>query len=254
MSTPTPPYPSVPGGPSGSGQPAYGQQPPYGQPPYGQPPYGQPSPYGQAPYGQQPPYGPPAYDPYAQGLPQASFPIPRDPDARPATVTIAGWITIVTATLAVLGWIAIVLAIDPLLDEIAKRPDDFDQTGSDIATIADSMSVIYTTAVAFIVASLAAAALAVLTLRRVGWARIALVVLSGLTIAVGMLMIMALVSLLWVVAGVAVVVLLFTGGANEWFSRTGSEWDTSTSGYGTGYDAYRNSSSSYQRPGPPQGW
>jgi len=49
-------------------------------------------------------------------------------------------------------------------------------------------------------------------------------------------------------------VLLFTGGANEWFSRTGSEWDGPRSAYGTGYDSYGAPSSTYQQPGPPQGW
>jgi hypothetical protein len=52
---------------AGSGQPygapadPYGQQPTYGQPQYGQPQYGQQPEYGQPPYGQQPAYGQPPY-------------------------------------------------------------------------------------------------------------------------------------------------------------------------------------------------
>ncbi|MHC6223066.1 DUF4190 domain-containing protein [Arthrobacter sp. MMS24-S77] len=59
---PQEPYGQPQGGPAQFGQPAYGQQPPYGQPasPYGQPPQGQPA-YGQpaSPYGQPAYYGMP---------------------------------------------------------------------------------------------------------------------------------------------------------------------------------------------------
>ncbi|MGH1562223.1 hypothetical protein [Mumia sp. DW29H23] len=270
MSTPTPPPPSEPGRPSGTGsQPAYGQQPPYGQPsPYGQQPpsYGQQPPYGQPAYGQQPPYGQPAYgqpspyDPYAQGLPQSSYPIPHDPDSRPTTVTIAAWVTIVTSALTALGWVLVGVAMDWMIEEMRKNPGDFDLSPGDVTAIEDNRGAVYATVVVFIVLSLVAVALAILVLRRLNWARITLVVMSGVTIVVGLVMILSLISVVWIAAGIAVVVLLFTGGANQWFSRSRSEWDTpygtgptGGSGYG-GYDAYGRPSGSYGQQGPPQGW
>ncbi|MFC6150934.1 MULTISPECIES: hypothetical protein [Mumia] len=301
MSTPTPPSSSEPGRPAGSdpapsygqpapgqsqpgqpqpqyGQPSYGQSPPqYGQPQYGQPSYGQPS-YGQPSYGQsQQQYGsygqqPAPYDPYATGLPQASYPIPNDPDARPVTVTIAAWTTIVLSALTALGWVLLGAMAGLVIDEMRKNPADYELSTSDIDAIDDNMAAVYGVVVVCIVVSLAAVALGVLVLRRMGWARIALTVLSAVTIILGFLLILSFISLLWAGAGIAVIVLLFTGGANAWFSRSGSGWDTPYGGGGAGtYGAaapyaspgqvpgqqgqsYGQPGQSYGEQGPPQGW
>ncbi|WP_370618511.1 hypothetical protein [Mumia sp. Pv 4-285] len=271
MSTPTPPSSPEPGRPAGSDPaPSYGQPAP-GQPSYGQPPqYGQPS-FGQEQpqYGGQPQYGsygqqPAQYDPYAAGLPQASYPIPNDPDARPVTVTIAAWTAIVMSALTALGWVLIGALAGVIIEEMRQNPGEYDLSASDLDVLDDNMPGVYVAVVLCVLACLAAVALGVLVLRRAGWARIALTVLSGVTILLGFVMILSVISLLWAAAGIAVVVLLFTGGANAWFSRSTPGWDTPYPGgsaYGAagpygppGQQPGQQPGQSYGQQGPPQGW
>ncbi|TNC42910.1 hypothetical protein [Mumia zhuanghuii] len=254
MSTPTPP-PSEPGrgpdrGPSGYGEgnPPYPQQPPYGQQyPQQQPSYGQQ--YG-GQYGQQQAqYG--GYDPHGSGLPQASYQIPRDPDARPVTVAMAAWVTIALSVLTILGWVLVAFGLEWMLDEMARNPGDFDLSASDIQSAQDNRALIYAMVVGFIAASVFAIVLSVLVLRRQAWARIALVVMSSLTIITGLGMILSVVALLWIVAAASVIILLFTGGANEWFARRPDGWSTP---YGTGSSSYQQPGGTYGEQGPPSGW
>ncbi|MFD1826170.1 MULTISPECIES: hypothetical protein [Mumia] len=249
MSTPTPP-PSDPGPPPGQGPSPYGQgHPPYGQQGPQQPPYGPQYPQ-QPSYGQQQ-YG--GYDPYASGLPQSSFPIPRDPDARPVTVTLAAWITIALSVLTALGWILVAVALGWMLDEMAENPTDFDLSPSDVQSVQDNRPAVYAMVAVFVVASVVSLVVSVFVLRRQAWARIALVVLASLTIITSLVMILSFVSVLWLVAGIAVIVLLFSGGANEWFSRSGPRWDSPYGG-GGGYPSYGQQGSTYGQQGPPAGW
>ncbi len=224
MSTPTPP-PSDPGRPPGQ----------------------DPSPYGPQ-YPQQPSYGPQqygGYDSYAGGLPQASYQIPRDPDARPVTVTLAAWITIALSTLTAVGWLLIALTLGFVLDEMRKNPSDFDLTASDVQAVQDNRPVVYAMVALFIAAAVLAVVVSIFVLRRQAWARIVLVVMASITLVVGLVLILSFVSLLWVAAGIAVIVLLFTGGANEWFSHSRSQWDA---------PSYGQPGGSYGQQGPPTGW
>ena len=66
--------------------------------------------------------------------------------------------------------------------------------------------------------ALVAVLLAVLVLRRSNIARILLVISSAGCILAGLIGVLAIVPVLWLIAAIVVIVLLFTGGANPWFS------------------------------------
>lgn len=194
---------------------------PYGQNPYGgQPatPGQQPASYGQpAPYGQPGPYGQPAYAPYPQ----------RDPDRRPGTVTAAAVVGIVGSALTFLGAAFFAVAAAVAREDFAEGFEE--GSGTDLGTSADNV----VTAVVVIcgvlaVWSLVAVVLSVLVLRRSQVARILLVVSAGVATLVSLLA--APLGLLFTVLTVLTIVLLFVGGANEWFSRKGGT-EAGPSGY-----------------------
>ncbi len=204
---PTEGFGTPPSGQDQSGQ-GYGQQPPvHAEPPqYGQP---QPPAYRQPPvYGQPPQYGEPQQ--YG-GYPRT------DPDKRPSTVTIAAWLTWVMAglTLLVYGIIVLVLlaARDELLAALRAEPQF---QALDIASD-DLIAVLWVVSAIFIVWCLSAIVLAVLAFRRVNWARIVLVVSASVAALFSFAAFPF--SLFHLLASVAVVTLLFTGGANQWYSR-----------------------------------
>jgi hypothetical protein len=221
---PQQPFGAPPPSPSPYGQPPSQQptQQPVGQPEPGPPSYtqqyGQTYPqqgYGQRGYG-QPGYGQPGYGGYA----------PPPSDKRPATVTAAGVITLVTGGLMfVLLAITLVtvLAAGPdsqyiqdVVDEMARQNEayqDFSaQTIVNIAAVGIGIALAWT---------LVAMLLAVFAMRRSNAARIGLVVsaalvcvptaLIGLSGAFAMLVLGA--------ACVVVIVCLFAGGANQWYAR-----------------------------------
>ena len=205
-----------------SGQPSnpYGDPPasPHGQPdPYGQPPqqpgHGQqPPPYGQpAPYGQQQP----AYDTSGgYGAPPAYS---SDPHKRPGTVTAAGIITIICAGLSFLlmALFALMLAVakDEAREQIEKEPA-FEDAGISADTLIDAGVAIFGILALW---CLIATVLGFLVLRRSNGARIALVVSAAVSALVSLLGITGGVTAITLIASIAVIVLLFTGGASEWF-------------------------------------
>ena len=177
-------------------------QPPYGVPPAGATPPGQ-YPYGQQPYGGYAPhqYGGPAYGPPGFGR--------RDPNARPGTVLAAGIVTIVLSGLSLLGaliMLIIGMAMTSIDDEVFEGTDNAFQIGAVVVAV-------------WFAWSLAAILLAIFTMRRSRGARIALVVSSGLTIVVSVVSIAGdgFGSVLTLLGAIAVTILLFTGGANEWY-------------------------------------
>lgn len=224
------------------GQPApppYGQDPygqdPYGQAPYGQPPQADPAPYGQPqyppqdPYAQQQPYGQPAYgqQPYGQPAfeqyPTGAFPFTGgDPDKRPGTVLAAGIITIVSSSLTLvvllLGLLGLSSSRQDFIDELNRNADfqSLDVTADQL------VSFIQVVIAVFAVWALVGILLGVLVMRRSKVARILLVISAGLVVAGGLLTITSVFSGLWVLAGGAVIGLLFMGGANDWYSRRGT--------------------------------
>lgn len=217
----TPSYPP----PSGQPQQPYGQQPPPQSQPYGQQPYGQQPPgYGQQPYGQpqsgygQQPYGyqSPAYSPYGADR----------GDRRPGTVTAAGVITLIFAGLclalfAIIG-IVVVAAKDEFITRIQDQPGFQDVTPNDV------VSVVAVVCLVFAVWCIIAMVLAVFTMRRSNGARIGLVISSALAAILSLLAVGSGASAVTLLASIAVIVLLFVGGSNDWFGRRdpGSPYST----------------------------
>jgi len=197
--------PANPYGEQSAQQSPYGEQTPQQQNPYGQP--AQPPPYGQQPAYAQPGYG--------YGGPAS--------DKRPGSVTAAAVITLIFSGLSLLLYafilVALVVARDEVLDEITRQPD-FEDAGIS----ADSaFGVILAFVGVFLIWCLIACILAVLVLRRSNAARITLVVSSSVTALFSLLGIGSGVSAITLIAAVAVIVLLFVGGANEWFKGRGRQ-------------------------------
>lgn len=207
----------------------YGQQP---QQPFGAPPPS-PSPYGQ-PQGQQPPaaspYGQPSYPQQGYGQPaygggHAGYGEPPK-DNRPASVTAAGVITLVTSGLLfVLLAISLVtvLAAGPdsdyvqdIVDEMARQNaayEDFSaQTIVNIAAVGIGIALAWT-----VIAML----LAIFAMRRSNPARIGLVVSAALVcVPTGLIGLAgAFLMLLLSAASIIVIICLFAGGAGGWYAR-----------------------------------
>lgn len=198
-------------GPEGPASP-YGPPPPAAAP--GVPSAG-PAPYAELPYGHTPyhqnPYGAPTY-----GMPGYGAPL-RDPDARPGTVLAAGVVTLVLSGL-VLMLLLVFTAF--LLAARGDFLDGFSDTSGFGTGDADAwFVVVLVVLLGFIVWCVAAIVLAILALRRSNPARIALVVSSAVTALLSLLAIAGGVSVITLAASVAVIVLLFTGGATEWYRR-----------------------------------
>jgi hypothetical protein len=211
---------------TGSGEAPYGQQPYADQPaassqpaqpageqnPYAQNPYGQ-QPYGGAPYAQQPPPGP-----LGDGLDMYGRPLGND--ERPGGVTAAAWITLVFSGLTFLLFgfitIAVLVAKDDAITEMDKQIRESggssDFNGNDIYGIIVAVLLVIT------IWTVIACVLAVFAMRRSNVARILLIisaVVAGLLSLAGIGSVVSAVPLL---ACIAVIVLLFTGGANAWFA------------------------------------
>lgn len=143
-------------------------------------------------------------------------------DRRPGTVTAAAVITIVTSVLVLLAGIACVILgsvgsesfYDGVRDGGRGAYDDFDN--------GDLQNLILGLGIVLAVWSAAAILLAVLVLRRSSVGRVLLVISASLSLVLSLLAILSLVSGLTFIAAVAVIVLLFTGGANDWFARRGA--------------------------------
>lgn len=202
--------------PSAQQQPEQGQSPPGAQsgpqqpPSYGQdqrqPSYGQswpPPTYG---YQQQQQYGGPS--PYASS---------NEREKRPATVTAAAWVTWILSglTLVAFGFVvlALLVAQDELLDGMQAEPQ-FQQL--DVAPD-DIIALLWVTSAVLLFWCLAAMVLAFLAYRRQNWARITLVISAATTLVFSLAALPF--SLLNMIGAGATIVLLFTGGANQWFSR-----------------------------------
>jgi hypothetical protein len=94
--------------------------------------------------------------------------------------------------------------------------------GTEVTLTADqAMALGWTVGVVLLVWSVAAIVLAVLAFRRSNAGRIGLVVSAAMTALLSLLAIMSVISILTLLMAGATLVLLFTGGANEWYSRRG---------------------------------
>lgn len=209
-----PPYPGSYGEAPGQGE----EPPPWQQPEQSAPPAHpqQPGPYGP---GVGYPVGPYGEQQDAQGgHPYGGYPPAGGSGKRPATVTWAAALAILGSLIGLLAggmlMIGLALGSGSLADEI-QRDDNFRALGWDVDQV---LAVVWVTAVVLVVWSLSALVFAIFTLRRQQWARWLLVISAAATALVSLLAIMSIVSVLPLVMAIATVVLLFTGGANAWFS------------------------------------
>lgn len=221
------PYGQPPAGESPYGQPP--AQPPAGEAPYGPPPtqpaYGQPpaeNPYGQAPYGQQPQgyYAQqPPPGPLGDGLDMYGRPLVREP--RPGTVTAAAWITLIMAGLtgALFGFITLgmLVAKDDVVTEMDKAFAEQGVTGDFSAE--DAYGFFLFALVVLTLWCIIACVLAVFAMRGSNVSRILLVISSVVAGLLSLVAIGSVISAVWLLACVAVVILLFAGGAGEWYQR-----------------------------------
>jgi hypothetical protein len=156
------------------------------------------------------PYAAPASDPFAGSWRGAA---PRT-SSRPSSVTVAAWLTWVFCTLTTLAFLVVVgemlAARDQLLDSLHSNPA-LPATWDD----RDILAALWVASAVGIFWSVAAIALAVLAFHRVQIARVALVVSA---VVAGLLGGVTIVGLLNTCAAVAVVILLFSGRANAWYS------------------------------------
>ena len=166
---------------------------------------------------QQPAYAaPPTYDAPGYHGPSPSHPYAANTDKRPGTVTAAVVLTWVGCALAMIGCLlGLALAFsdsDTFMDGFMKGSDgEF--------TRAQAKGILVGFGAVGFVWSLAASVLALLTLKRHGWARILLTVSSVMAALISLVMILSVISAVTLVMAIAAVVLLFVGGANDWFAH-----------------------------------
>lgn len=103
---------------------------------------------------------------------------------------------------------------------VRRHPAEWDLTADDVAALDDAVPVLLGVCVVAALVCAFGVVVGVLVLRRVRWARYVCVGLAGITAVVGLLLSGTAVSVLWSAAAVVVIVMLFTGGANEWFARS----------------------------------
>lgn len=197
-----PPAPTRPGPYQGT----YG-----GPPPPATPPTDSPAPHQQAPYPSPNPYAP---QPHArpQGSPTAK---------RPASLVAACVITWVTTALVsgFLLLVSLVLAVarEDLFDELERQQPDLDLGGMTHAELATGMFVATGLVVVW---SVVAMVLAALAFRRIGWARIALIVCTGVAGLVALAATLASPPLVLVLGAIGVTFwLLVRADVTAWFRR-----------------------------------
>jgi hypothetical protein len=222
---PTPPPSSPTAGPTAS-PPANPSEPssvppssdapaqPAAENPYAQNPYGS-APYGQTPYPQQPGTGGPLGD----GLDMYGRPLGTD--ERPGGVTAAAWITIVLSGISFLLYGFITLAMLIAKDDVTREIDKAirDSNSNSNFSAEDAYGVVVGILLVVTVWCLISCVLAVFVLRRSNAARILLVISAVVAGLLSLLGIKSVVSAVPLLGAIAVIVLLFTGGANDWFGR-----------------------------------
>jgi hypothetical protein len=170
------------------------------------------------PFGSRPDphWAPPAFD-QRPGTPAWVAGPASDPERRPATVAIAAGITWFFAGVAAVMFLLVVLMLmfaQDALVEAMRSDARFDDLN---VSVDDLLAAVWVVSAVAVFWSVAALALAFLAFRRLGWARILLAVSAGMTCLVSLLAFPA--GLLMLLPAGAVLVLLFTGGANDWYAH-----------------------------------
>lgn len=142
-----------------------------------------------------------------------------DPHRRPGTVTAACILTWVFSSLAIVAAAVLLVMVtagrDEFVDDWQAEPD---LDGLDVAPETAAGVIVAVTA-SFIVLAVLAIVVAVAAFRRSSAARVTLMVLSGLSALVSLVLSLAIVPFLWVIASTVTLILLFTTSANRWFAR-----------------------------------
>lgn len=188
------------------------------------PTYGFGSPTSSGPAATGYPGPPPTGRPDPQrGYPQGyGYPGTSDgPDKRPVTVTIAAVLTWVFAGLTTAAYVVVLVVLliakNRFLELVAKNQQFRDANISNNQLIA----ALWVISAVLIFWCLAAMVLALLAFRRQNWARIVLVVSAAISILLGLVAFPF--DVLHLIAAGAVIALLFTGGANRWYSRSATQ-------------------------------
>lgn len=153
------------------------------------------------------------------GSPFAGPPAGEAPTARPGAVTVACVITWVFSGLALalslLSLVAVAVAPSAVLDELRRQDPQFDQQGLSDSVIVGTLLVF---SVLLVLWSVAGIVLGVLVLRRVGWARIALIVSAAMVAVFALLgSISSFVLIVPLVAGTLTISLLLRRETRAWF-------------------------------------
>lgn len=165
----------------------------------------------------QPQYGQPQYDPPQYGQPYGT-PAPAG-GRRPGTVTAAAVLTWVFSGVALLAGVLFSIGAAVARDDVVKELEkdaDFRELDIDAGAFTDAL-----VAIGIIMAVLGALAIvvAVLAFRGSQAGRVTLVVLSAIGAVIALVASLAIIPFLWVIACVATIVLLFTGGASQWYAN-----------------------------------
>jgi len=186
--------------------------------------FGDASGQGSHPQSQQ--YPQPYPQPYSQGYPpqhsgqsygQSYGQGGHDPDKRPTTVTVAVWITWVVSALTVAAFALVALMLVVAPDEFNRQVQAQPQF-QDAGISLDNLIAALWVGVAIVTFwCLAAIVLGAFAFRRANWARITLVVSAAMALLFSLFAFPA--GLFNTIAAGAVIALLFTGGANPWYSR-----------------------------------
>jgi len=165
---------------------------------------------------------PPAYPghPAAGGWPPPAYDQPPRPvrslERRPATVTVAAVLTWLFSAIAMVGFLIAVAMLladrNQVLDAVTSSP----RFRSSTLTENQIVAAVWVSCALMIFWCAAAMVLAFLTFRGHNWARITLVVSAAVTLLFGLFAFP--VTLAHLIVAAAVIVLLFTGGANAWFA------------------------------------
>ncbi len=196
-----------------SDEPSEGTSAPLGEAPPSGPEHPAGVPYG-TPYA-YPQQGPATPYPSPYGMPGR---MPATADKRPGTVTTAAVLAIVGSLVGLLLGLVLMAGLSlesgTIADQV-RQDSNFGQLGWDVDRVLSALWVMSAVLVAW---SAIAIVLAVLVLRRQRWARVLLALSAGATALLSLIAILSLVSAITLLMAVATVVLLFTGGANDWFA------------------------------------
>ncbi len=146
---------------------------------------------------------------------------PLGNDQRPGTVTAAGWITLIFSGLTALLYAFLTLAMVVAKDDILER-DRQARSPSRAATgdfnAEDAFGIVLVVMLVLTAWCVIACVLAVFAMRRSNVSRILLVISASVAGLLSLLAIGSVISAVWLLACVAVVIMLFTGGAGDWYA------------------------------------